>query len=557
MEIAACAGTQFDPHVVRAFLDRLTRPHAVRDGPVVLARPRAAPRTPTAHPRLRHACRCSQRRCNLERGRSDHTAARPGHRRRRRPSWPSTSRPPMPASRRSCCALTTARRGSRTVLRRRLPPALPHRRHRRPPASPLSNRPPLRRQPPATARRRARRPGSTSRPSITLRRSRTAVASPCWRTHRRRACCGRPRSTLATPARRLTSQPRPRTRACSRRDPASMGPACCGSRLHTTPTASRIGVVAIDDGGTADGGRDRSAPQTFAVTVLPVDDAPSFARRQRRERQRGRRAAEPRLGDRHLAGPGQRGRPARHLRDHHRQPLTVRDRRTTLDQPDGTLSFAAAPFTSGTARVDVTATDDGGTANGGLDASPTATFTITVTPVNQPPTLHRRPATRPCSRTPARRRFNGPRRSRRRPRRSRLRPSCFDVATTTRRCSASQPAIGPTGVLTYTPAADANGTAHRHRARTGQRRHRQRRRRHDRPTFTITVTPVNDAPSFTPAATSVGARGRRLADARRGRPRSAPARPTRPASTITFTTSNDNAVALHRRRTADGRTTGR
>jgi hypothetical protein len=38
------------------------------------------------------------------------------------------------------------------------------------------------------------------------------------------------------------------------------------------------------------------------------------------------------------------------------------------------------------ATVYVTLTDNGGTANGGVDTSPTLTFTITITPVNDPPT---------------------------------------------------------------------------------------------------------------------------------------------------------------------------
>ena len=57
------------------------------------------------------------------------------------------------------------------------------------------------------------------------------------------------------------------------------------------------------------------------------------------------------------------------------------------------------------------------------------------------------------------------------------------------------------GNLTYTPAANANGgdgDGDDH----GRRWHGQRWRRHldARQTFTITVTPVNDAPSFTKGA---------------------------------------------------------
>ena len=42
-----------------------------------------------------------------------------------------------------------------------------------------------------------------------------------------------------------------------------------------------------------------------------------------------------------------------------------------------------------------------------------------------------------------------------------------------------QPAVAANGTLTYTPAADANGS-HRHGADPRRRRHGQRRRRHER-----------------------------------------------------------------------------
>ena len=55
--------------------------------------------------------------------------------------------------------------------------------------------------------------------------------------------------------------------------------------------------------------------------------------------------------------------------------------------PSGTLTYTAAPNASGTATITVVLQDDGGTANGGQDTSPPQTFVITVTPVNQPPTI--------------------------------------------------------------------------------------------------------------------------------------------------------------------------
>jgi Ca2+-binding RTX toxin-like protein len=54
---------------------------------------------------------------------------------------------------------------------------------------------------------------------------------------------------------------------------------------------------------------------------------------------------------------------------------------------NGTLSFRPAPNANGSANVLVTLKDNGGTANNGIDRSSTRAFTITVTPVNNPPTI--------------------------------------------------------------------------------------------------------------------------------------------------------------------------
>ncbi|HEY6169414.1 MAG TPA: Calx-beta domain-containing protein [Verrucomicrobiae bacterium] len=54
--------------------------------------------------------------------------------------------------------------------------------------------------------------------------------------------------------------------------------------------------------------------------------------------------------------------------------------------PAGMLAYTPAPDANGTAIITVTLMDDGGTANGGQDKSTQHTFTITVTPVNDPPT---------------------------------------------------------------------------------------------------------------------------------------------------------------------------
>ena len=93
------------------------------------------------------------------------------------------------------------------------------------------------------------------------------------------------------------------------------------------------------------------------------------------------------------------------------------------------------------------------------------------------------------------------------------------------------PAISPAGMLTYTAAPNATGTAtitvqlqdNGGTAGGGVDTSAPQ-------TFTITVTPVNDAPVFTAGAEPDGGRGRRPADRwRTGRRRSARARRTKPA----------------------------
>ena len=54
---------------------------------------------------------------------------------------------------------------------------------------------------------------------------------------------------------------------------------------------------------------------------------------------------------------------------------------------EGTLTYTPAANANGSATVSVKATDDGGTANGGLDTSATQSFKITVVSVNDAPTI--------------------------------------------------------------------------------------------------------------------------------------------------------------------------
>jgi HD-GYP domain-containing protein (c-di-GMP phosphodiesterase class II) len=138
-----------------------------------------------------------------------------------------------------------------------------------------------------------------------------------------------------------------------------------------------VSVVAHDDGGTANGGTDTSAAQTFTITVVPVNDPPTFS-------PGGNQTVVSLLGAQTVKGwataisPGPPDEAAQSVQ------FTV-----TVDKPalfvtppalaaDGTLTYQPKALALGTATVTVRAVDDGGTANGGSNTSPAVTFTITI-----------------------------------------------------------------------------------------------------------------------------------------------------------------------------------
>jgi hypothetical protein len=165
----------------------------------------------------------------------------------------------------------------------------------------------------------------------------------------------------------------------------------------------------------------------------------------------------------------------------------------------GTLRFTPAPNAFGEARVTVRARDDGGTANGGVDASEAQTFTIRVSPVNDAPSFDGG-ADQSTVEDAGEQQVPGWARSA-----SVGPPNEHDQALTYLVSSSrpslfaggGQPHVSASGALTYTPGPDTAGTA------------TVTVRAHDDggtadgggdtsgPTrFTITVGSVNDPPTF-------------------------------------------------------------
>ena len=162
--------------------------------------------------------------------------------------------------------------------------------------------------------------------------------------------------------------------------------------LTYTPAANRFGTANItvtlkDNGGTANGGQDTSASQTFTITVASVNDPPSFTK-----------GADQTVSE----DPGfvsvpnwatniSAGAP---FESTFVQFVVTNNTNTALfaNQPSvsssGTLNYTPALNASGSADITIVLKDFDGTANGGSDTSAPQTFTITVTSVNDAPIIN-------------------------------------------------------------------------------------------------------------------------------------------------------------------------
>jgi CSLREA domain-containing protein len=170
----------------------------------------------------------------------------------------------------------------------------------------------------------------------------------------------------------------------------SAAPAIDGAGALTYTSAANangsatITIVAKDNGG----GADTSAPQSFTITVVSVNDAPSFSL-----------SADPTVledaGPQTQAsfataisvGPAQESaQTAQFIITGNTNPgLFVS---APAISPTGTLTYSPATDANGSATITVVLKDNGGTASGGQDTSAPQTFTINVTPVNDQPTLN-------------------------------------------------------------------------------------------------------------------------------------------------------------------------
>ncbi|MCK7594972.1 beta strand repeat-containing protein [Pseudomarimonas salicorniae] len=243
------------------------------------------------------------------------------------------------------------------------------------------------------------------------------------------------------------------------------GPAVSATgQLSYTPAANANGSALItielqDDGGTAMGGVDTSAPQSFTISVTPVNDAPSFVAGadQAVLENAGAQTVDP-WASAISAGPA----------DESGQTLAFSVTGNTNPalfsagpavSPSGVLSFTPAPGASGAATISLVLGDNGGTSNGGVDTSASQDFTISVTAVNSAPvftvgadqTVNEDAGAQTVSGWATGIDDGDP---------GVTQTLTFNITGNTNPgLFAVAPAVSPTGELTYTPAADASGTA--------------------------------------------------------------------------------------------------
>jgi hypothetical protein len=162
--------------------------------------------------------------------------------------------------------------------------------------------------------------------------------------------------------------------------------------LNFTPTADLIGAgsitVRVRDAGldgilnTPDDGE---TIQAFPVTINPVNDAPSFVKG-------GNLSIPEDSAPQSVAGwataitPGPPDESSQTL-----QFLVSSDNPSLFSAgpflaADGTLTYTPAPHANGVAMLTVRLQDSGGAATGGADTSAPQNFTVTLEPVNDPPT---------------------------------------------------------------------------------------------------------------------------------------------------------------------------
>ena len=274
--------------------------------------------------------------------------------------------------------------------------------------------------------------------------------------------------------------------------------------LTFTPAADANGTATVtvfvsDDGGTAHSGVNFSASQTFTINVTAVNDVPSFSKGSDQTTTEDSGAnTVPGWAAAISAGPSDESSQALNFtvdNDNH-DLFAVQP---ALNAANGTLTYTPADNANGIATVTLSLSDNGDAANGGGDTSASQSFTITVTPVNDAPSFSKGVNQTVLEDAGATTVTGWATDINKGPADESGQSLNFILSNDNNSLFDVQPAVDATsGDLTFTPKANANGsaivtitlqdsggTANLGDADTSGEF-----------TFTINVTPVNDAPDF-------------------------------------------------------------
>nr|MBP7688612.1 tandem-95 repeat protein [Thermoflexales bacterium] len=233
--------------------------------------------------------------------------------------------------------------------------------------------------------------------------------------------------------------------------------------LSYTPAANAYGSTTVtvtlhDDGGTANSGSDTSAPQTFVITLNPVNDVPSFTAGSNRTVSEDAGAQTVAAWATAIsAGPLNEASQA--------LTFTLTTDNVTLfgvlpavSATTGNLTFTPAANQFGTATVTATLQDSGGTDRGGVDTSVAQVFTLTVDSVNDAPSFGKGPNLNVITSTLQT--FNGWATTIK-PGPTNENGQVVDFIVTTNNAALFEipPAISPLGTLTFKPTPHFNGSA--------------------------------------------------------------------------------------------------
>lgn len=219
-------------------------------------------------------------------------------------------------------------------------------------------------------------------------------------------------------------------------------------------------VQVRDNGGTASGGADLSAPQTFTVTINAVNDQPTFTA----SNQSGFEDAGPVSVSGWAAfnaggGDFEASQSVQSYIVSNVINASLFSVQPTV-QNDGTLTYTVAPNASGNASFTVRVRDNGGTAFGGVDLSASQTFTISISALNDAPIVTVGTAPTVIEDAGSQTVFNFASFNAGAANESSQSVVQYVVSNVSNPAMFSAgPNISNSGILTYTPAPNASGTA--------------------------------------------------------------------------------------------------